>query len=111
MQPWVDIVEFETPAAAAKTFNDGRQPHSGMPAPGFFLFLTSTAPAGRSAVCALVQPQRWLFNVCAAAAFTICFDQNSAEERKQIAGWVDMVTRTLENVVRQAIGPKIVTYV
>src|SRR5687768_16980498 len=41
MQPWVDILEFETPAAATKTFNDGRQPHSGMPAPGFFLFLTS----------------------------------------------------------------------
>src|SRR5262245_47530153 len=39
MQPWVDIVEFETPEAAAKVFSNGRQPHSGMPAPGFFLFL------------------------------------------------------------------------
>jgi carboxyl-terminal processing protease len=111
MQPWVDVLEFETPAAAAKTFNDGRQPHSGMPASGFFLFLTSMAPARRSAVCALVQPQRWLFSVCAAAPFTIGFDQNSAEERKQIAGWVDMVTHTLEKVVRQAIDPTVVTYV
>lgn len=111
MQPWVDILEFETPAAAAKTFNDGRQPHSGMPAPGFFLFLTSAAPAGRSAVCALVQPQRWLFSVCTAASFVIGFNQNSAEERKQIAVWVNLVTRTLENVVRQAIDPKVVTYV
>ena len=45
MQPWVDILEFQTPAAAAKAFSDGRQPHSGLPAPGFFLFLTSSAPA------------------------------------------------------------------
>ncbi|HXB71247.1 MAG TPA: S41 family peptidase [Candidatus Acidoferrales bacterium] len=111
MQPWVDILEFGTPAAAAKVFNDGRQAHSGMPAAGFFLFLTSAAPAGRSAVCAVVQPQRWLFSVCAAAPFTIDFDQNPAEERRQIAGWVDLVARTLENVVRQAIDPRVVTYV
>jgi len=110
MQPWVDILEFETPAAAAKTFNDARQAHSGMPAPGFFLFLTSGAPAGRSAVCALVQPERWLFSICTAAPFAIEFDQNSPEERNRIAGGVDLVTRTLERVMRQAIDPKVVTY-
>jgi carboxyl-terminal processing protease len=111
MQPWVDILEFQTPAAAAKSFSNGRQPHSGMPGPGFFLFLTSSAPANRSAVCALVQPQRWLFTVCSATPFAIDFDHNSDAERRQIAESVDLVARTLEIVVRQAISPQVVTYV
>jgi len=111
MQPWIDILEFETVTAATKAFNDGRQAHSGMPGPGFFLFLTSSAPVDRSAVCAVVQPQRWLFSICSAAPFAIDFNQNSTEERRQIAGWVDLVTRTLESIVRQAIDPNIVTYV
>jgi hypothetical protein len=111
MRPWVDIVEFQTAEAAAKAFSDGRQPHSGLPMPGFFLFLTSSAPANRSAVCALVQPQRWLFTVCSATPFAIDFDGNSAAERRQIAASVDLVARTLESVVRQAISPKVITYV
>jgi carboxyl-terminal processing protease len=111
MQPWVDILEFETPAMAAKAFSAGRQPHSGMPAPGFFLFLTNSAPANRNAVCALVQPKRWLISVCSATPFTIDFDHNSGAERRQIAGSVDLVSRTLESVVRQAISPEVITYI
>jgi carboxyl-terminal processing protease len=111
MQPWVDILEFQTPAAAAKALSDGRQAHSGLPAPGFFLFLTSSAPPNRSSVCALVQPARWLFTVCSAIPFTIEFDRNSAVERQQIALSVDLVARTLETVARQAISPKVVTYI
>lgn len=111
MQPWVDILEFQTPAKAAKAFREGRQLHSGLPAPGFFLFLTSSAAANRSAVCALVQPQRWLFTVCSATAVAIDFKHNSAAERQQISASVDLVVRTLENVVRQAISPKVDTYV
>jgi C-terminal processing protease CtpA/Prc len=111
LQPWVDIAEFSTPAAAAKALSDSRQQHSGLPAQGLFLFLTSGEPADLSSVCAVVQPQRWFLSVCAAAPFVIGFDRNSSEERRQIAGLVDLVTRTLEKVVRQAIDPQIVTYV
>src|SRR5262249_23931413 len=110
-RPWVDIIEFADTGSAAKAFADGGRTHTGMPSQGFFLFLTYGAPEGRSAICTLVQKERWLFNVCAAAPFVVAFDKNSAEERRQLAGWIDLVTKTLEGIMRQAIDPKVVTYV
>ena len=109
-QPWVDVLEFASPEDAAKAFQDARQPHSGMPAEGFFLFLTAQAPEGRSAVCAVVRKERWLFNVGVAAPFTIAWDRNSDEHRQQISGWIDIVTKTLESIMRQAVDPKVITY-
>ena len=110
-RPWADIVEFANADDAAKALHDARQPHSGMPAQNFFLFLTAMAPEGRSAVCAVVQKDRWLFNVGVAVPFTIAWDRNSAEHRRQISGFVDTLSQTLESIVRQAIDPKVVTYV
>lgn len=110
-QPRIDVLEFETPAAAAKTFADARQPHSGLPAPGYFLFLTHAAPVGQSAVCALVQPRRWLFSVCLDTPISLGFDQNTVEERRRIAGWIDQVTAALESVTQAAIDPTVVTYI
>jgi len=106
LRPWVDIVEFETSDAAAEAFKDARQQHSGLLGHGLFLFLTSGAAATRNAACAVVQRERWLFSVCSAVPFAIDFDRNSPAERREIANLIDLTSRTLESVVRQAVDPK-----